>query len=409
MIKKQNILYKDGTIFQYASSIAATWVWAPALYVASAIGYYYGLVGLSIFLVPNVLGLILFGYFASVARTKFGNGYSFHDAIANAPQKQQIVHALISVTILVCSSFVQIYGMHLLLTQWFAVDKALSALIISLLSLIVVWKTGIKGSIISDSWKYIITLIAGLILLAIVLTSPETSITSIKVFDPVDFNYLLGFGVTTFIGLITAPYIDQTFWQRAYCIDDVKRVFKTFLIGALMFGAVPLCFGLIGTLSATAGVIAGWEVSTAFSGISGFVLAAAVFCALLSTLDSNLCAIESLCVKHFGVSFDSRWSYIGLLLVAGILFTFTNITLVQLFLIYGTIRTCMCVPTILIILERYNPNRLFIGTLLAIIFGAIGFLIASIMQLPYAYVCTVIALLLPFLGYKKNHIINNEY
>lgn len=402
MSQLHNILYKDGSIFQYASSLAATWVWAPALYVASAVGYYYGLLGLSIFLVPNVLGLIVFGYFASKARKKQYEGYSFHDAIGAASNKQQMLHLIISVTILVCSSFVQIYGMHLLLTQWFAVDKAVSALLISLVSLLVVWKTGIKGSIISDSWKYIVTLAAGIILLGTTLGNPDVSLSAVKIFDPADFDYLIGFGITTFIGLITAPYIDQTFWQRAYCITNVKDVFKTFLASAIMFGLVPLSFGLIGALSATATVIPGWEVSAAFTGIDGIILAAAVFCALLSTLDSNLCAIESLWVKNFGESVDSRWSYIILLVIVGLLFVYTNITLVQLFLIYGTIRTCMCVPTILIINNKFDDNRLFVGSVLAIVFGAIGFLIASILALPYAYVCTILALTLPLIGYCNN-------
>lgn len=50
-IKMNNLIYT-----------ASTWIWAPALFVSSSVAYYYGLAGLAIFLIPNILCLILFGF-----------------------------------------------------------------------------------------------------------------------------------------------------------------------------------------------------------------------------------------------------------------------------------------------------------------------------------------------------------
>lgn len=51
-----------------ALSIAATWIWAPALFTSTEKAYTNGLPGLFWFLIPNVLCLILFIPFAKKIR-----------------------------------------------------------------------------------------------------------------------------------------------------------------------------------------------------------------------------------------------------------------------------------------------------------------------------------------------------
>ena len=51
-----------------AFSMAATWVWAPSMFVASEKAYTQGLAGVFWFVVPNVLTLILFAFFANKMR-----------------------------------------------------------------------------------------------------------------------------------------------------------------------------------------------------------------------------------------------------------------------------------------------------------------------------------------------------
>lgn len=64
-IKMNNLIYQGDTLSRYAASTASTWIWAPALFVSSSVAYYYGLAGLAIFLIPNILCLILFGIISS--------------------------------------------------------------------------------------------------------------------------------------------------------------------------------------------------------------------------------------------------------------------------------------------------------------------------------------------------------
>ena len=60
--------------FVSALSIAATWIWAPALFTSTENAYTKGFAGLFWFLVPNVLCLIVFIPFAKKIREEMPNG-----------------------------------------------------------------------------------------------------------------------------------------------------------------------------------------------------------------------------------------------------------------------------------------------------------------------------------------------
>lgn len=67
---------RDMGTLQSAMSVAATWIWAPALFVSAEKAYINGFVGLFWFLVPNVLCLILFIPFAKRIRERMPKGIS---------------------------------------------------------------------------------------------------------------------------------------------------------------------------------------------------------------------------------------------------------------------------------------------------------------------------------------------
>lgn len=57
-----------------AMSIAATWIWAPALFTSAEKAYLNGVPGLFWFLVPNILCLLIFIPFAKRIRKEMPNG-----------------------------------------------------------------------------------------------------------------------------------------------------------------------------------------------------------------------------------------------------------------------------------------------------------------------------------------------
>ena len=62
----------------------------------------------------------------------------------------------------------------------------------------------------------------------------------------------LGFGLPATVGLISGPFGDQCFWQRAFCVRKDK-IGRAFIMGAFLFAIVPLSMGIIGFVGAGMG------------------------------------------------------------------------------------------------------------------------------------------------------------
>ena len=62
-------------------SIAASWIWAPALFVSVQKAYELGLPGIFWFTAPNILALVIFAFLAPKVRSKIPGGYTLPDWI----------------------------------------------------------------------------------------------------------------------------------------------------------------------------------------------------------------------------------------------------------------------------------------------------------------------------------------
>ena len=78
---KDFFLWKNANIWAYSASIASTWIWSPAIFVASSKAYYDGIWGFLMFLIPNILTLVLFAYFAEMVR-KNKEGFTLVQAMS---------------------------------------------------------------------------------------------------------------------------------------------------------------------------------------------------------------------------------------------------------------------------------------------------------------------------------------
>lgn len=393
------LTYKGDGVHTYAMSIAATWVWAPAVFVASNMAYYSGLYGFLWFLIPNVLTLLVFGYFAHKFVNERGQEYfvGMTDLFENN-KRQANLHSIVSSILLVSSGCVQIIGLHTLLQVYFpTIPIWLSACLISVFCYLYSKHGGIKWCIITDKLKYIIMLLIGIALVCISFSNANVNeITFFGVNNPNFWDITISFGIISTIGLLCAPYVDNTFWQRVFCLEE-KTVTKTFKWSALYFLLIPLCFGLVGFLSTPLGE-QGWVITKAF-GDNQFVtgmLSVAITCALVSTLDSCLCAADALSKKTINIP-----AMEVMLLLSCIIVILLEPTIVQMFLAYGTIRTAIAVPTILTIYNKSDESRLFYATLCAVLVGGGGYLIISLLGLPYGFIFTIFALLFPLLGFKR--------
>lgn len=392
------LTYKGASDWVYALSITATWIWAPALFVSSEIGFKYGLFGLLVFTVPNALTLTWFGWVASKVRERL-DGVTLCHALANASERQKRLHLIISITLLACSVCAQLIGIDMVL-KGYDVPKWLSAVVVCAISLGLVYRQGIRGSIVTDNYKYMLAAIGAGVLVGTAFSNPES--LGFNWGGHVEYDtseFLFSFGLISTLNYFSALFPDQTFWQRAFSMEK-SQVVRSFAKSSVAFAIIPLLFGCVGMLQPSGET---FNIGQTYcTGIPFVVLLIAASAILISTIDSNLCAIASYVETTKAKTFISPVSAMVLLLTLGsVIMVFTNATVATMFLIYGTIRTVSGIPTLLIIFNKFDERRLFWLTLLGIVVFAPCFVIAQITGFAPAWVFTVLALVTPILAYKK--------
>lgn len=379
-------------IFNSAMSIAATWIWAPALFVSAERAYINGWIGLFWFLVPNILCLIIFIPFVKIIRNKIPDGITLSGYMKSVYKSDKVKNIyLFQLGVLsILSTAVQLLAGGKILSTITGISFFKLTVILSIIAFSYSQFSGIKVSVITDSVQMIIMIMV-CVFIPWALHMNNGVYNMIKgmsgitgeykgLFDIKGIEIFLSFGLPTAIGLISGPFGDQCFWQRAFSIKEDK-IGKAFFIGALLFAVVPLSMGILGFISAGSGYIA------LDSGVVNFELVFHIFpkwcmvlflfmiiSGLLSTIDSNLCAVSSLMTDIFDNDKNliriSKYTMVGLLIISIIIANIKGLTVTHLFLIYGTLRASTLLPTIMTLKDkRLSSNGVFCGILLSLIVG----------------------------------------
>ena len=377
-----------------AMSIAATWIWAPSLFTSSEMAYTRGVPGMFWFLVPNVLCLIIFIPFAKKIRRQYPEGITLTGYMAERYRSPKVkgVYSFQLGALAVLSTAVQLLAGGKTL--------ALAAIAYSYSRF-----SGIKASVATDVVQLGIILLGGALLVALGLrltggletvraglgsvSGEYTSLTSAS-----GVEVLLSFGLPTAVGLISGPFGDQCFWQRAFSIRE-DRIGRSFFAAALLFALVPIAMGTVGFLAAGSGFQAedAGMVNFEFvmSLLPAWVLVPFLFMVisgLLSTVDSNLCAAASLTTDWMtGEGADniraSRRVMLALLLVSILIANIPGLTVTHLFLFYGTLRASTLLPTVMTLLgKKLSAGGVFAGVLTALCVGLPIFAYGNIAGIP---------------------------
>ncbi|HEY4508111.1 MAG TPA: hypothetical protein VJJ55_00455 [Candidatus Paceibacterota bacterium] len=73
-----------------ATSIAASWIWAPALFVSVQFAYQQGLPGIFWFTFPNIIALLIYIWLAPKIREKMPYGYTLPQYIKHRLQSEKV-------------------------------------------------------------------------------------------------------------------------------------------------------------------------------------------------------------------------------------------------------------------------------------------------------------------------------
>ena len=402
-----------------AMSIAASWIWAPALFIASQMAYERGIAGLFWFTFPNVMSLVLFAPLALKIRRSLPHGYTL-------PQFMSIkhgrgVHVLYLIQFFglqICSFAVQILAGSVLIQAITGLSFYVVALILVVTALTYSVMGGIRASVTTDFLQmslilsisavtvpWVLLKAGGLSAVAAGLGGHMGDIPNL--FDP---WVAYSFGIPVTIGLLSGPIGDQMHWQRAYALRSDRAVIKTFLLGGLLFVIVPLTLSLLGFVAADSRVSGDWAISssqmigpiTVSNLLPGFMMvifSAMLLSGLCSTLDSILCAASSLAsVDLVGSSRKENLSdkhdlgqviiaRVSMFITAGIglgIACIPGLQIVHLFLFYGTWRASTMIPTILSLYwEKLNSKAVFAAILASLIFGAPVYAAGSLLNNPH--------------------------
>jgi len=424
-----------------ATSIAASWIWAPALFVSVQFAYEKGLPGIFWFTFPNIIALALFIFLAPKIREKLPNGYTLPQWIRYKLKSERVhkmylfpyfFYQLMAVT-------VQLFAGGSLLYLITGIPLITGMIIMALIVLIYSFISGLESSIVTDFVQFILIILGVVIVVpwAIINAGGWSSVGAglgglsgqfRNIFDP---GVAFSFGIVTAIGLISGAISDQQYWQRAFAIKK-KNLIPSFLFGAIMFGIVPIALSALGFLAANNSLGISLPANTDVSMIGVITvtqllpeIAIVLFIimllsALMSTLDSSLNATSSLFVtdvlkysnkekevwakvdngqpltkeeenigKHLdkkGV-FYSKVSMLGItilgFLVALAATYIPGFGLKHLWWIFNTIAACVVVPTVLSLYwNRLDARGVFWGVLIAFVVGVPFFVYGNIIDNP---------------------------
>lgn len=378
-----------------AGSIAASWIWAPALFTSAEMGFRYGWEGVAWFLVPNVLVLVLFGVFATRMRNRLPYGYTlsgFMHKVYGKRVKRAYMFQLSALA--TCSFAVQLIGGGAIIAKLLGIPFWTVSLALGLIAFSYSVAGGIRASIFTDYLHMATTLfvVAILIPLTVATVSWDTIVTGMSSANVDHVALALSFGIPTTIGLLSGPFGDQSFWQRSFSLQK-KAVKPAFNLAAAVFAIVPICMSFLGFAAVGTGlevdnpqfvnfavvenILPGWAIIP-------FVIM--VVGCLLATIDSQLNSIASIAgndIKHQdtdGSVKRARWAMVVILVLATLIANIPGVGIVHLFLIYGTLRAATLAPTIITLLRRDTmpaERGVFWGIVLALSVGLPVFIYGS--------------------------------
>ena len=418
--------------WQAGLSIAATWIWAPALFISAQQAFQKGILGFGWFFIPNVLCLIIFGYFSMRIREKFPKGYTFPQYILKRySNRVHDLYLLQFIALQICSFAVQLLAGASIIVYLTGANFTLITLLLAGVALAYSLMTGLRASLITDVIQMIFILLIGFIFVPIIIGKAGGFSAVIgglggvtgaymNLFSKESIMVLLTFGIVNTIGLLAGPFGDQTFWQRAFAIKK-NKIKSAYWIGGLMFGIVPLLFSMLGFIGANPAISGQWGelnaqlinlevVSRLLPAWTLIPFSVMLLAGLTSTLDSNLCAISSLTSIDL---FDrvvkdetrgarmkvSRIAMVVLALLAVGVANLPGIKILHLFLFYGTLRASTLAPTVLTIVRdsgkktKIKENNIFMGILLAICIGLPIFAVGKVLGIwPVALIGSLLTL-----------------
>jgi len=240
-------------------SLGMAWANSPALFIASGQAYNVGLVGWFWFVIGNILTLAVFGLAAQKVAKSMPEGYTMAGYLKTTHgtyiHKCYVFCSLITSLLVMCIGLVAICTLISITSE---ISKFLASLIIVTIAATLSFKSGFRATVLVELVKFSIAVLGfGTILYLLSTTPAIQSLTAGLAGMKGNGADLFGtetawtvfatFGIIVFLGQMSAPWVDNNYMQRGFAYGgDKKKMFWSYILGALVFGVFPLATGLIG-------------------------------------------------------------------------------------------------------------------------------------------------------------------
>ncbi len=230
----------------WGNSVALSWVWGLGLFFSVQFTVEFGLTGLLTFLIPNCLGLFLFGAIADHIARRNAGSESLAAFFTNWSRPFRLVFFLYQIIALSLTIFALIrYAWQPLGLHPDSLYLPLTALIILAAGILF----GEEFSIRRIKYSHAVFLAVILCCVAVIileLGSPYLRGIHRPSLLPTHDMDFWGYVVPICIGFLVGPWLDLQQWQRAIQIRrENTSITVSFAFGALIFGAVLLFHGIL--------------------------------------------------------------------------------------------------------------------------------------------------------------------
>lgn len=401
-------------------AISSHWFWAIAMFLAPAVAYNWGIIGLLWFVIPNAASLLMVALLTHRLRNSYPNGYSLTQYIKdNFSRRVSIVYQVV----LTLTAFAGVLLGFTAITKFFAfagldtvIEPIYASLIIGLITLVFTMRGGIRTGIYTGALQSIIWLIfiGGMLGTLLLGDSPVYSLGKNELTTIFNEKFLTTFAITYLFSIFVGPVSHGAMWQKSFSMPK-ENIFPSFFIGFLTFAFIVFGLGSIGLYASTNGITISSPETAALTTILTIFgpIAITLFGVLLigqtsTVMDAMMTYISSVASRewfHIETTLFARTSMFAFMLLAWIISWF-KIEIWSIFMAISVLRISMFAPlTVQIYQARLKESIIYYGSFITIIGSFYLAYTARILKAPiydmyfvlYAVGCSLLVCILSML------------
>ena len=233
-------------ILLWGNTVALSWVWGLGLFFSVQFTVEFGLTGLLTFLIPNCLGLFLFGAVADLIAKRHPGSESLATFFNNWSRPFRLVFFLYQIIAISLTIFALIrYAWQPLGLRPDSLYLPLTALIILAASILFGEEFSIRRIKYSHAAFLALIVCCAAIIIAELGSPYLRGIERPSLRPTHDWNFW-GYVIPICIGFLVGPWLDLQQWQRAIQMRrENTSITASYAVGSLLFGAILLFHGIL--------------------------------------------------------------------------------------------------------------------------------------------------------------------